>query len=122
MFNVVKRIIIINDSVWFPLKPGHEVWPKMESLDYDFCGIHCIRKRQGRRFWLNDYDFLPSYALLFNEGLVNSESFLRFWKCYPLISSKKYVMQFGERVFLGISFLWVFLWGVLYPIRMLLIR
>lgn len=96
-FNNIKKLIIINDSVWFPLKRGHEIWPQMEALDFDFSGIHSIRKRQGRRFWLNDYNFLPSYALLFNEKLVNSKEFLKFWKCYPLMSSKKFVMQFGER-------------------------
>lgn len=99
-FSSIERLVILNDSVWFPCNTLHNLWVQLENIDVDFSGVHIIEKHKGKRFWSDDYQFLPSYLISFNQKAVNSEAFIYFWLTYNLSSDKYKTMRHGER---GIS-------------------
>ena len=103
----VERLALFNDSCWFPIPATSNWLEKAEMLDKDLVGsvsdrfIHPKIARTIRRFrWNYSEDNRKfrycSFALLFSDRVVGDPQFVKFWKRYPLLSSKRHVVRYGE--------------------------
>lgn len=93
------RLIILNDSIWFPLDSGENLIRRMEEFDADLVGavIHLPMRR--RKLSTKRHAFLESYFYLVNRSALQSRQFLSFWKGYRVSSNKYNAVYRGERGF-----------------------
>lgn len=104
----MERLVLVNDSSWFPL-PGCTDWlAEAETLGVDFAGAvsHYGAPRPDRpdyrgMIWdygCDHYHFhYGSFALLIGPNIMKSRRFLRFWKTMRLTNDKNLVVRRGER-------------------------
>lgn len=85
----VTRLILLNDSVWFPSIPGDRTLGLMEMRPEDFVGVQEFSKKTRK--------FFPSYLLMFTGVVFCNKDFRKFWMNYKLSSNKLKVMAVGER-------------------------
>lgn len=83
----VDRLIIVNDSVYGPLSSLADVLEKAEAMDVDVFGITDT--------WDLHYH-LQSYFLMFFPGAIRSPAFRKFWKTFPTVSDKRWLIRYGE--------------------------
>ena len=62
-----ERLVILNDSMWFPLSGGDEALARLEALEADVAGS-ILRRRDGA-------DFLESYIFSVSSRTWRSEAF-----------------------------------------------
>lgn len=106
-FNVLDRVILMNDSVWFPI-PGAMDWIAVaESLDVDLAGSLCtgfsgrVRVHQFRTTpWEVDMRrsklHYGSFALMLSGRLLRDTGFLQFWQKLRLSQGKNRTIKRGE--------------------------
>jgi hypothetical protein len=97
-----ESLIIMNDSIWFPLYDDDTTIECMESSSENFLGLFEGEKQPGR-FRKNRVDsrrpFFGSYFwMLKHEALVNP-GFTSFWTKYKSTSSKSNTIRHGEMKF-----------------------
>lgn len=88
---VPKRVVILNDSIWFPLWPGDRTLERMEAAPFDVVGTIL---RAG-----NGVSFLESYFFSINGAVLADPGFRAFWDELGLTSNKYKVIRRGERGF-----------------------
>lgn len=88
---VPDDLIILNDSIYFPIFPNDDTIKKLEQSDADISGM--ILRRRG------DASFLESYFYLIKGHVLHHEAFRDFWNKYPLTSNKYKTIRRGERGF-----------------------
>lgn len=93
------RLIILNDSVWYPISPDETLIDRMEALEADVCGavIHLATRR--RRTSTKKRPFIESYFYLLNRSALAHPAFGRFWKKFRVSSNKFNAVYRGERGF-----------------------
>jgi hypothetical protein len=91
MYGLPKRLVILNDSVWFPLQAGDDTLARMEATDADMVGT-VLRVRAEERF-------LESYFYSIPQRTLEHPAFVRFWDDLRLTSNKYKVIRRGERGF-----------------------
>jgi hypothetical protein len=103
----LDRLILLNDSVWFPL-PGGQDWPlKAEALGVDFvgavsnCGFAPPKNEDFVNYSLQYDPKLPdfhycSFALSFGPKALSNPAFVRFWKHIRLTDNKFHTVLRGE--------------------------
>lgn len=89
-----KRLLLINDSVWFPLAANDDL---LASLDRDagqhgFTGAAWM-ERPGRPHSAH----FQSYFLMFGEKALVHPAFAAFWRRYPASSRRVSVLARGEK-------------------------
>ncbi|MCB2110489.1 MAG: rhamnan synthesis protein F family [Defluviimonas sp.] len=89
------KVLILNDSVWFPLDPGEEMIARMEASDADVVGS-IMRGREARRGG-RGLRFLESYCTMLDGRVFASRQMRRFWEDMRLTSNKFKVIRRGER-------------------------
>ena len=103
----LERLVLINDSVWFPL-PGSRDWlDDVEALHVDFAGA--ASHYGSPRFEVNDFrstkwsystnhrDFhICSFAICLRPNVLRASSFLSFWRNLRLANKKKPTVRRGE--------------------------
>lgn len=91
-------LIILNDSIWFPLN-GHETLiNRMESSTADFVGaLQLDPLRQTENLPHKKRPFFGSFFLMVKRGALEHEAFLRFWDRYRITSNKYKTIRRGER-------------------------
>lgn len=106
-FTVLDRLVLLNDSAWYPL-PDRSNWlADAEALDVDFAGA--VSNYGTPRVLLEDFRTLKwsyktthpnfhycSFALSFGPRLLASRRFLRFWRKFRLDNDKSRVVRRGE--------------------------
>lgn len=101
------RLVILNDSIWYPLREDDDTLARMEASDLDVAGT--ILRERG------DIRFLESYFFSIRGAMLEHPAFRRFWDGLRLTSNKYKVIRRGERGFgvamqdAGIAF------GALFP-------
>jgi len=95
----LDRLLILNDSIWFPVWPEETLIDRMEALPCGLSGavIHRAAKRRNRK--KSRPAFLESYFYLINRAVFESPSFRRFWRDYRVSSIKFNAVYRGERSF-----------------------
>ncbi|MCU0905057.1 MAG: rhamnan synthesis F family protein [Tabrizicola sp.] len=93
------RLIILNDSVWFPIAPDETLIDRMEALEADMCGgvIHLATHR--RKTSTKRRPFIESYFYLLNRSALAHPAHDRFWKTFRVSSNKYNAVYRGERGF-----------------------
>ena len=94
-----ERLIILNDSVWFPIGPGETLIDRMEALDADLVGAVVHPAMRRRRLSTKRRAFLESYFYLLNRQALKHPSFARFWRKFRVSSNKYNAVYRGERGF-----------------------
>ena len=87
----LERLVLMNDSVWYPIWSQSRLLRDLESVDADISGP--IMTRRG------EVVFLESYLLSVSARAYTSRVFLDFWKGLRLTSNKYKVIRRGERGF-----------------------
>lgn len=102
-----ERLVILNDSIWYPLREDDDTLARMEASGFDVAGT-VLRERGNIRF-------LESYFFSIRGAMLDHSAFRRFWDELRLTSNKYKVIRRGERGFgvamqaAGVAF------GALYP-------
>lgn len=103
----LDRLVLVNDSTWFPL-PGTEDWlPASEQLGVDFAGAvwtGAVRRVAPDAFgsiaWKVDKArrnfHYASFALNIAGPILHDPGFLRFWKGFRLSQDKNRTVRRGE--------------------------
>lgn len=94
-----ERLIILNDSVWFPIAPNETLIDRMEALDTDLAGavIHPAMRR--RRNSTKRHPFLESYFYLVNQSALSHPAYNSYWQNFRVSSNKYNAVYRGERGF-----------------------
>lgn len=85
------RLVILNDSVWYPVYQADGLLAQAERSDADIAGT-ILRQRGDERF-------LESYFYSIQGHVLRSAAFTDFWNTYRLTSNKYKVIRRGERGF-----------------------
>jgi hypothetical protein len=88
---VPGTLLILNDSVWFPLDPATRAVEDLEAHPADLAGA-ILRERGAERF-------LESYLYRIGGRLWDDPAFWRYWDGLALTSNKYHVIRRGERGF-----------------------
>ncbi len=104
----LRSLVLINDSVWFPLPDSKDWLDEVAKLDVNFAGA-------ASHFGLSRVDPLKahatswehtskhrsfhycSFALSVSNIILTDPDFLRFWKTYPLSNKKMITVKRGEK-------------------------
>lgn len=103
----IKRLVLLNDSTWFPLPNSSNWLGDVEALDVDFCGAgtaYGIDRRHAKEFEKITWNYSTkrshfhycSFALAFSNSLITHPDFLPFWRNLRLTSNKLRVVRRGE--------------------------
>lgn len=93
-------LIILNDSIWFPLNGNETLIDRMESSAADFVGaLQLDPLRQTENLPPKKRPFFGSFFLMVKRGALRHEAFIRFWDRYRITSNKYKTIRRGERGF-----------------------
>lgn len=92
----VNRLLIMNDSVWFPVLKDTNFLMDMENKGVDLVGA--LSAQRGAAQYRQRKLFYASFMLLFSEKVWNSPKFNNFWSNYIQTSSKYKTIRKGERL------------------------
>jgi len=103
----IDRLVLLNDSSWFPL-PGAQDWlAEAEQTGLDFTGAvsnyghprvdpeDFRRIKWGYSTTHRNFHYC-SFALLMSGRLMADPKFLKFWERFPLTNDKKVTVRRGE--------------------------
>lgn len=85
-----NRLLLINDSVWFPALRNCDMLDRLQALEADLAGPVHYAHRNPRRA------HLQSYLLLFSARAVASAAFREFWHGYAMSNNKVRTVRNGE--------------------------
>lgn len=103
----LRRLVLVNDSCWFPL-PGSRDWLTLaEDSGFDYAGAasnYAIDPPDVARFeslaWSQDRTgrsfHYCSFALSLSSALISDPDFLRFWRGFRLSDVKSRTVRRGE--------------------------
>lgn len=84
-----QKLLILNDSIWFPIAPDEAFLDQMEAVNTDVVGT-VLREKNKR-------GFLESYLYLIDGSVMKNAAVQDFWKNYRLTANKYKVIRRGER-------------------------
>lgn len=87
----LDRLVILNDSIWYPVWENDTTLQKAEESEFDVVGM--VLHEQG------DLRFLESYFFSIKGRVLESNIFMNFWKDMRLTSNRFKVVRTGERDF-----------------------
>lgn len=94
------QLLILNDSIWFPLSGGETLLFQMESLAADVVGAFAAEDRRSKQqSGRARRAFLSSFLFLVRGPVLRSDAFRAFWANYPSSNSKQRTIRRGERGF-----------------------
>jgi Rhamnan synthesis protein F len=95
----LEHLVVLNDSIWFPVWPEETLIDRMSALNCDLAGavIHPAQKRKSLS--TRRPAFLESYLYLINRTALESPAFRAFWRDYQVSSIKFNAVYRGERSF-----------------------
>ncbi len=87
------KLILMNDSTWFPLFEGDDVLERLEAKQTDFAGhIFKIEDINNRA-----RDHMESHFVMIGPRLLSSDAFKQFWKNYTMSDSRDRTIEIGEK-------------------------
>lgn len=103
----IKRLVLFNDSTWFPLPTGRNWLSEVEALGVDFGAATWTGAVSRPAPW--DYEAMEwivdkgrrnfhyaSYALSFSERILADREFWSFWRRLKLTKEKNRTVRRGE--------------------------
>ena len=103
----MQRLVMLNDSAWFPITDKNDWLDEVENLDVDFAAAvsHFGAPRPDPEDFRNMvFDYRTdhfrfhycSFALAFGARPLGDPDFKRFWQEFPLTNKKKSTVRRGE--------------------------
>lgn len=89
--NEIESLLMLNDSIWYPVRENDDLIEQLEALDADIAGTN-LRQRGNARF-------LESYLYLIRGSALRHDAFRRYWNNLKITSNKYKVIRRGERGF-----------------------
>ncbi|MFA9232122.1 MAG: rhamnan synthesis F family protein [Microgenomates group bacterium] len=107
---VPDRLLILNDSIWFPLDCSTDVVQQLESSPHDLCGLMLHSparndepsrdaREEGHRRQMavrKKAEHIESYVFAVQRAIFLSDAFQSFWERYAWSSSKSLTIKRGE--------------------------
>ncbi len=97
------RVLIMNDSVWFPMGGDPVAWIEKEqdSEGYDVFGLNQDQKVRYQKDGSQKFEqrHIESYFFMVSAECWNSDDFKSFWDSYRMSSDKPYTIKNGEMGF-----------------------
>ena len=91
-------LIILNDSIWFPLTANETLIDRMEASPADFVGaLQLDPLRQTEGIPARKRPFFGSFFLMAKRAALQHTAFTQFWARYRLTSNKYKTIRRGER-------------------------
>jgi len=92
-----QHLIILNDSIWFPLDSNCALIKQMEQSTEQFVGAkrHTLSGIPDHEF----QGFFESYFFLIKHSTWTHPAFIHYWKNYTSTSNKYLTVRRGERGF-----------------------
>jgi rhamnosyltransferase len=81
--NEIEQLILCNDSCFGPLFPLPDIFARIALLKADFWGMSANSRPQFH---------LQSYFLVFNNKIINSDSFKIFWQELQVLNDKDQII------------------------------
>ena len=96
-----ETLIVMNDSIWFPLDPGCDLVARLEANPAALAGTILRRRVRSWRPFREPAEvrFLESYCYRIAGGLFVAPAFTAFWRGYRMTDNKYKVIRRGERDF-----------------------
>ena len=94
-----SRLMILNDSIWFPVWPGESLIDRMEALPVDLVGAVMHPAQRRNKMARRRPAFMESYFYMVNGGCLGSSAFWSFWSSFRVSSIKFNAVYRGERSF-----------------------
>lgn len=90
-------LMLLNDSVWFPLRRNDCLVERLEQSGLDVSGTIVHRRFRKTLLRSRATRVIESYLFLFNAKALNSQAFRDFWLNYRVSSIKYNAVHRGER-------------------------
>lgn len=96
------RLILMNDSTWFPLRENDTSIARMEASGDAFTGqVEKIEPDLPRR---KTVDHLESHFLMFTKAALESDAYVTFWEKYRASSNRTNTIFRGEKTLSDVMF------------------
>jgi Rhamnan synthesis protein F len=93
------RLILMNDSIWMPLRPGSTLLARLEAVAADIVGGVQHPDRTRKRTKTVSAGYIESYLYLINRTAWDHPAFAGYWQSYRVSSNKLNAVYRGERGF-----------------------
>jgi Rhamnan synthesis protein F len=94
------RLVILNDSIWYPLTPADTLIDRMEASGLGLAGaILQAGDPDKATTSTRRRDFIESFFYLVDQRCFQSEAFRTFWHTFPMSNLKFNAVHAGERRF-----------------------
>ncbi|PZO10685.1 MAG: hypothetical protein DCF26_22585 [Burkholderiales bacterium] len=91
-------LIILNDSIWFPMQGSETLIDRMEACPAQFVGaLQLDPLRQSDNVPAKKRPFFGSFFVMAQHGAWQHPAFQRFWVDYRITSNKHKTIRRGER-------------------------
>lgn len=87
------RLILMNDSTWFPLRENDTTLARMEALNAAMAG-HIFKEEDPAK---RARDHVESHLLMFGPDALSHPAFTAFWKNYKMSNSHAGTVERGEK-------------------------
>jgi len=94
-----QALVIINDSIWFPLRSNCDLLQRLESTPSAFTGAFQLEPTRKRHATGKKRPFMGSFFWHFKPSALEATAFRTFWSNYKATSSKYATIRQGERRF-----------------------
>jgi Rhamnan synthesis protein F len=91
----MTRLVLLNDSTWFPLRRTDNSLARMEALGADLAG-HVFKNEDRSR---GRQDHLESHLLMISQGFLRSAEFRQYWSRYRMSDHRTTTIAKGEKGF-----------------------
>lgn len=91
----LSRLILMNDSTWFPLRREDDSLARMEALGADLAG-HVFKTESEEKL---GNDHVESHLLMISRDFLGSCDFQRFWLGYRMSDNRATTIAYGEKGF-----------------------
>lgn len=96
----IEKLIILNDSIWFPLNGNEVLIEQMEAAPADVVGaLQLDPLRQTEGVPTKKRPFFGSFFLMIKQAAWRHPAFSNFWETYRITSNKYQTIRRGERGF-----------------------
>ncbi|WP_298976289.1 rhamnan synthesis F family protein [uncultured Roseobacter sp.] len=103
----IKQLVLLNDSVWFPVSSKTDWLADVDDLGVEFAGAvsnYGIPRVDPDHFRELSFDYRTdhknfhycSFALSLGQKIVQDPKFIEFWASFPLTNKKKRTVRRGE--------------------------
>jgi hypothetical protein len=92
-----KWLMVMNDSVWYPLGQSDTLVRRLETSGLDVSGTIVHRNFRKTLLRRRATRVIESYLFLFNSKALGSKAFRDFWVNYRVSSNKYNAVHRGER-------------------------